>query len=117
MIRLTKNEYNKLTKKDRVHNPRKARALHTGHTDADFERAYNTAVQTLRDLQVHCGALFLGRAAFTLWPKIVSDGQSDGANVYKGIEDGLNKVAYYDDKQNITFKRACICDNKRGEWK
>lgn len=114
MIRLTKNDYDKLTKKNRVHNTRKARAIHAGHTEADIDGAYHTAVQTLRDLQVYNGSLFLGRSKFTLWPKIVSDGQSDGANVYKGIEDGLNKIAYYDDKQNITFKRACLCSDSGG---
>ena len=115
MIRLTKNEYDKLTKKNRVHRTRKARTIHAGHKEADIERAYHTAVQTLRDLQVYSGSLFLGRSTFTLWPKIVSDGQSDGANVYKGIEDGLNKVAYYDDKQNITFKGVCSCSGSGGK--
>jgi hypothetical protein len=50
------------------------------------------------------GDLFLGRADFILSIAVAGEIKADGSNVYKGIEDALNQVAYKDDKQNQFFK-------------
>ena len=98
----------------RVSNTGKACSLHKSHKEAIIEREYDKAVQALRYLQMFDGALFLGQDPFELEIKIVGKSSADGSNVYKGIEDGLNQVAWFDDKQNVYFRKEfCKCENNQ----
>jgi len=107
--KLTKEQYKREI--NRVRSTGKTSAVHKSDTQAAIEQAYDTAVQTLRDLQSFNGDLFLGRVPFDL--KITIHGQStaDGTNVYKGIEDALNKLAWYDDQQNQHFRQG-FCEGE-----
>lgn len=98
----------------RISNTRKASAVHKGDKESVLEQEYNKAVQTLRYLQMFDGALFLGQDPFELEIKIVGKSSADGSNIYKGIEDGLNQVAWFDDKQNVYFRKEfCECENNQ----
>lgn len=97
----------------RVHSSRKASPIHKSDKDAALEQAYNTAVQTLCDLQGFNGYMLLGSAPFDLEIGIHGKSNADGSNVYKGVEDALNKIAWRDDKQNVHFnaKKLCECED------
>jgi len=78
------------------------------HKDDNLQQGYQQAVETLRNLQSLGGALFLGSSDFKIWTQIFGKKkQVDGDNVYKGICDSLNKIAYQDDCQNQTFRDPC----------
>ena len=89
-----------------IQNNRKTSAIHKSNENADIQQTYDVAVQTLRNLQGVDGNLFCGSDSFTLWTKIFGKSNADGVNIYKGIEDSLNKIAWKDDKQNITFRKS-----------
>ena len=99
MQRMSLSEYKKSVG---VHSPRGPCSIHKNYAKPGLESVYNTAVQTLRDLRGFNGDLFLGRARFKLKIGLGTEkkGPADQPNVYKGIEDGLNRIAWYDDQQN-----------------
>ena len=92
-------------KKDRVLSPRTSSSIHQGDEKTNLFRQYQQAISALRDLQGVGGDLFLGPARFTMQLEIDSEGIADDINIYKNIEDGLNKVAWKDDKQNRIFRK------------
>lgn len=95
-----------------IHNTGKAGAVHKGNQEATFEQAYHAAAEALSHLQGTDGALFLGRTLFDLRIEIHGETQADGANVYKGIEDALNRIAWFDDKQNVHFRADKFCESE-----
>jgi len=93
----------KSNKKTKIHNSRNASAIHKSN---QIDDAYKQAVETLHYLQSSGGSLFLADSRFLLWVKAAGKrGRSDGVNIYKGVEDALNKIAYRDDFQNETFRQ------------
>lgn len=99
MERMNIDEYKKSVG---IHNSRGSSSIHKNNEKPSIESAYDTAIQTLRDLQSFNGDLFLGRSRFKLKIGLGTENKSsaDHTNVYKGIEDSLNNIAWYDDKQN-----------------
>jgi hypothetical protein len=105
-VRLSEKEWKALQKKsNKIQGTGKTGAIHKSDQEAIIEREHNVAVQTLRNLQMFGGDLFLGRNDFDLDISIHGKTKADDSNVYKGVEDSLNKVAYRDDKQNRHFRR------------
>jgi len=107
MLRLSESEFKKIKNSVRGSG---SRSVHKSDLKPSEIQAYEQAIQTICHVQSTCGDLFLRRSRFKLWTKFICNGKarrSDGSNIYKGVEDALNKVAYFDDKQNITFDEEC----------
>ena len=69
-----------------------------GSQDHAIDEAYKSAVQTLRDIQNNLSnPIFNGNIKLT--SRIFGKTRADGSNVLKAIEDGLQRVAYENDKQ------------------
>lgn len=104
-MRISKKKYERIIKKKPdVYSASESCTVYQDNKKSDINAAYNTAVQTLRHIQSSGGSLFLGRSRFILWFNVSgAKRRADGSNIYKGIEDALNKIAYYDDIQNQTF--------------
>lgn len=106
----TEAQYNDyLKKKNNVHRARTTSALDTQpksekrqRDDTALNEAYTTAIQTIYDLQTHCNSFFLGSSPFSLSIKRSAPSAGDYTNIYKGVEDGLQTIAFENDKQNWT---------------
>ena len=96
-----------------LHGARKSSPIHKDDKKAGIEQAYNSAMETLHNLQGAGGSLLFRKDNFLLWSRIHGKTRADGSNIYKGIEDSLNRILFYDDQQNKTFelgpKELCEC--------
>jgi hypothetical protein len=122
-MRITKKEFNQIEKKlekNRVCRPRQTSPIHQDNLQNDkrneelrlLYETWQCAKRALHYLQSTRGDLFLGRSRFELWTQIFGKSRAaDESNVYKGCEDALNRIAFYDDKQNEMFRKPFCEDN------
>jgi Holliday junction resolvase RusA-like endonuclease len=101
---MSASDFRKLTKKNNV-SGRKPRAVDNGNRKAALDEEYKAAIQTIRLLQGAVPASFFGSGDVEMSIKIHSQSKADGTNIFKGIEDSLNKIAYDDDRQVRTASR------------
>ena len=104
---MSADEFRKLTKQSNV-SGRKSGTVDNGHSKAVMDSQYNHAIQTIRLLRGAFDDSFFGSGDIEISIKIHSKSKADGTNIFKGIEDSLNKIAYDDDRQ-VTKASRELC--------
>ena len=105
--KMTANEYKEYIRNN-VRGSRSSKGIQDSHKK---HSTYIRALEILRDLQSTGGSMFLGQDTFELEIQKLRHSTTDKTNVYKGCEDGLNKIAYGDDKQREDGELHAWCQD------